>query len=69
MQEEIMLRKLQALPSDKQTEVIDCIDFLAKKSQGATQPQAAPVRGLYGRLNGEAQMSDDFQEPLPDFKS
>jgi len=63
--------KIEMLPLHKQQEVIDFVDFLlaspsnfnAKKdSANRKHPYAGCMSGTFG------QMSDDFNEPLDDFK-
>lgn len=63
--------KIELLPLQKQQEVSDFIDFLLLSSNNADRkneslsrkhPYAGCMSGTFG------QMSDDFNEPLDDFK-
>ena len=56
--------KLEMLPDSLKSEVNDFIDFLilkSKKSAKTNKPQFGSARGFY-------KISDDFDEPLKDFK-
>lgn len=64
-------RKIEMLPLQKQQEVSNFIDFLLftpnnvntnNDSQTVKHPYAGCMSGTFG------QMSDDFNEPLEDFK-
>lgn len=65
-----LLQKFYALSTDKQSEVIDFIEFLESKSakqQESIAPSSEKKRA-FGCMNGlVAYMSDDFDEPLEDF--
>lgn len=63
--------KIEMLPLQKQQEVSDFIDFLFLSSNNVnskddTQPRKHPYAGCMSGAFGE--MSDDFNEPLDDFK-
>jgi hypothetical protein len=66
-----LYEKIELLPLQKQQEVMDYIDFLLvslnkknidRNSQTKKYPIAGCMKGTFG------QMSDDFNEPLDDFK-
>jgi len=63
--------KIEMLPLHKQQEVSDFVDFLLlypnnadtkNNSSGNKHPYAGCMKGAFG------EMSDDFNEPLDDFK-
>ena len=62
-----LIAKLQNLPPEQQQTVLDFAEFLVQKN---TQSQATPTQEVQQRVpdlnRGEAWMSDDFNEPLPD---
>jgi hypothetical protein len=59
------LQKYHYLPLELRKEVIDFIDFLTQKYQ---QKQAPIRKSNFGSAKGLITMSDDFNEPLEDFK-
>ena len=62
--EELTLSKL---PKEKQKEVNDFVNFLL--SQAEKSPKESEVqKPMFGALKGMFVMSDDFDEPLEDFK-
>jgi hypothetical protein len=67
--ENYILKKIIALPSELQKEVIDFIDFLelkVKKNKIISEPKNKRKAGF---AKGTFQnMSDDFDKPLDDFK-
>jgi len=63
-----LLEKVKKIPPAYQQEVEDFIDFiLSKKRKSLTSAVHTPQRKI-GLLKGKLQMSDDFDEPLDDFK-
>lgn len=60
-----LIAKIEKLPLEKQTEVEDFIDFLVSKTQKESNPERKPV---FGSFKGKIIMSEDFDEPLDDFK-
>lgn len=56
--------KLQYLPTELKSEVSDFIDFLLNK-RGKEIKQKTPK---FGCAKGQIYMSEDFDEPLQDFK-
>jgi hypothetical protein len=60
-----LITKIEKLPLEKQTEVEDFVDFLVSKDQKKSNPERKPV---FGSFKGKIIMSDDFDEPLDDFK-
>jgi hypothetical protein len=61
-----LIDKINKLPPAKKQEVEDFIDFVAAKEADKTVDK--PVESLYGIMKGKVWMSDDFDEPLEDFK-
>jgi mRNA-degrading endonuclease RelE of RelBE toxin-antitoxin system len=59
--EQAVLDKLRSLPLEKQQEVLDFVEFLEQKIRGKRRRQAGSAKGL-------VTISDDFDEPLEDFK-
>jgi hypothetical protein len=63
----ISITKFYNLKSDLRQEVLDFIDFLLEKQKKqANPPQKRPSN--FGSAKGEVVMSDDFNEPLDEFK-
>lgn len=58
-----LYNKLEKLPVNLKEEVADFIDFLLEKS--SQKKKAVPK---FGSAKGKIRMSDDFDEPLEDFK-
>ncbi len=65
-------RKIEMLPLHKQQEVMDFVDFLLMSPQNENEknnsvinkhPYAGYMSGTFGNI------SDDFNEPLDDFKN
>ena len=56
--------KLDSLPDNLQQQVSDFIDFLVEKRLSKTE-QVIPK---FGSAKGMIHMSDDFDEPLVEFK-
>ncbi len=63
MKNEAILEKINTLPIELQKEVEDFKDFLKSK----VDLKKADKRKL-GLLKGKIKMSDDFDEPLDEFK-
>ena len=59
------IQDFEALPPEKQSEVIDFIQFL--KSKLPSVPQTELPKRPFGVLSGKIWMSDDFDAPLEDF--
>jgi Protein of unknown function (DUF2281) len=63
----ISITKFYNLKSDLRQEVLDFIDFLLEKQKKqANSLQKRPSN--FGSAKGEVVMSDDFNEPLDEFK-
>jgi hypothetical protein len=63
--------KIEMLPLHKQQEVMDFVDFLyaSQNSKEADSRVQAKKRIMAGCMKGTfGEMSDDFNEPLDDFK-
>jgi hypothetical protein len=64
--QEAIVKKLENLPSDKQTEVLDFVDFLLTKQE--VTPTQKQGKRIFGSAKGMIHMSEDFDAPLEDFK-
>jgi hypothetical protein len=62
-----LLSKINTLPSEKRKEVEDFIDFLIQKLEREETKKPLTKR-QFGYAKGFFKMSDDFDEPLEDFK-
>jgi hypothetical protein len=62
-----LLSKIYSLPLEKQKEVEDFIDFLGEKLKSEVEKKPLEKR-QFGCAKGFFKMSDDFDEPLEDFK-
>lgn len=60
-----LLIKLTSLPENLKQEVIDFIDFLKSKKEMSESSKVVRKPGL---AKGLISMTDDFDEPLDDFK-
>ena len=56
--------KIDELPPDRRTEVEDFIDFLREKSRSSSRKK----QRAFGSAEGMIEMSEDFDEPLEDFR-
>ncbi|MEO0458258.1 MAG: DUF2281 domain-containing protein [Cyanobacteria bacterium P01_A01_bin.114] len=66
---DITINKLQQLPEPLVKLVNEFIDFLLTTNQKVQQSvQAEQPRPQFGSAKGLIEMSDDFDEPLEDFK-
>ena len=61
-----LIDKINKLPPAKKQEVEDFIDFVTAKAADKTVDKS--VESLFGIMKGKVWMSDDFDEPLEDFK-
>lgn len=69
MIEPAILEKLEHLPQDLQQKVLHYIDTLMAEQDQALEPEIpSKKRRVAGTMKGMIQMSDDFDEPLEDFK-
>ena len=65
--ESTSISKFYNLNSDLRQEVLDFIDFLLEKQKKqATESPKRPSN--FGNAKGQVFMSDDFNEPLEEFK-
>lgn len=62
-------KKIESLPFLMQQEVNDFVDFLLYKTKKKKQKSDASKQSNFGILKGKIKMSDDFDEPLEDFKN
>ncbi len=67
MSETVLLEKIKKLPEDSKEELYDFVDQLEKKSK-KEQERHGKIERAFGSLKGVFKMSDDFDEPLEDFK-
>jgi hypothetical protein len=65
MSEDQLLIKLKNLPEYLKQEVLDFADFLSIRYQQKNYNLAKP---MFGSAKGKYILSDDFDEPLEDFK-
>jgi hypothetical protein len=61
-----LLEEITSLPANLQEEVQDFVAFLKTKAQKQQQPLLQ--KRQFGAGKGLVTMSDDFDEPLDDFK-
>ncbi|WP_020533738.1 type II toxin-antitoxin system VapB family antitoxin [Flexithrix dorotheae] len=64
MNTQLILNKFMALPENRKQEVANFIDFLLQQ----TKKQSPQKKAVFGSYKGVFKMSDDFNEPLEDFK-
>ncbi len=64
----VILEKLAELPESLQTEVLHYIEFLIEKQAKNSTQEKPTKRGGLGIWKGKIWISDDFDEPLEDFK-
>lgn len=70
IQDKKLLQKFHALPTDKQSEVIDFIEFLESRNSARPLDESKndKKKRSFGSMKGVVKyMSDDFDEPLDDF--
>lgn len=65
MLDQTILKKIDSLPESLKQEILDFIEFVALKYRKTHKNKKIPQ---YGSLKGTFVMSDDFDEPLDDFK-
>ena len=69
MNDQIIIQQFQAMPEQLKQEVMDFMEFLlAKYKKKMPKAKTAKKRGGFGSAKGKYIMSDDFKEPLEDFK-
>lgn len=66
MKDVIILDKIAMLPESMKYELEKILDDLLERSKGEKEVVKKPRKA--GFLKGMIQMSDDFDEPLEDFK-
>ena len=62
MKNTVLEKKINTLSDDMKSQVIDFIDFLLSKKDKENQ------KPTFGYLKGKIKMSENFDEPLEDFK-
>ncbi len=60
-----LYQKITSLPDSVKKEVDDFIEFVIQKNKGEKESKNHPKAGF---LKGTFKVSDDFDEPLDDFK-
>lgn len=65
MKEHQLLEKLHQMPEALQNELLHYAEFLLNKYQQEKKGKKKPV---FGSMKGTFKMSEDFDEPLEDFK-
>lgn len=63
-----LIKKLDQLPPDLQTQIEKDVDKLLKKITNAELVNSDQTIRGYGSLKGKIWVSEDFDEPLEDFK-
>jgi hypothetical protein len=66
MSEIELMSKVSVLPKNLKEEVADYVDFLISKYLSQDNANNRPLK--FGMMKGTFKMSDDFDEPLDDFK-
>lgn len=64
MGQDRLLEKIKKVPIAYQQQVEDFIDFILERKHKPT----TEIERKFGLLKGKLKMSDDFDEPLEDFK-
>ncbi len=62
-----LIQQISSLPKDLQKQVADFVEFLKTKSEAESESKEKKNR-QFGKFKGLISMSDDFDEPLEDFK-
>ncbi|MDB4285764.1 DUF2281 domain-containing protein [bacterium] len=65
MTEQAIIKKIHALPESLKSQIVDFIEFLTQRYRSTKQEKIIPK---YGSLKGTFKMTDDFDEPLEEFK-
>jgi hypothetical protein len=63
-----VLMRYEQLPDDYKQEASDFIEFLLSKANQNSFDQKPLKRDGLGSLKGQIKMSDDFDEPLEEFR-
>lgn len=67
MTEQAILEEIHSLPENLRLEVMHYVSFLKNKYlNGSDQP--IQKKRVFGMAKGKFEMSDDFDDPLDDFK-
>jgi hypothetical protein len=69
MVNEQIIDKFNKLPKELQNEALDFIDFLLSKHNQSLEDIDNKSRNGFGILKGKISITDDFDEPLEDFKN
>jgi mRNA-degrading endonuclease RelE of RelBE toxin-antitoxin system len=71
MQDSFIFKKYQLLPDSLQQQVSDYIEFLVNKYQKSREEREKPQKkqkSNFGSAKGLIIMSDDFDDPIDEFK-
>jgi len=62
--------QIASLPEDVRSQVVEFIEFLLQRRKKSDEPTSTADLNLrpLGKFKGKIRMSDDFDEPLEDFK-
>lgn len=59
---------INSLPPNLKQEVRDFVEFLKQKADKAEKANSRNPQRLYGVLKGKIEISEDFDDPIDDFK-
>lgn len=62
-------KQFKRLPEPAKQEVVDFIQFLEKRYGASQEAKGSNKQSNFGSAAGLIEMSDDFDEPLDDFKA
>lgn len=62
-----LYKEIESLPDDLKKQALDFVTFLKQKAKSSSNKKQ-PKERKAGSLKGKIMMSDDFDEPLEDFK-
>jgi len=74
LRNEELLHKIESLPEESRREVEDFVDFILHKKRkeitetSSVNEPASQYDSLKGSMKGFFKVSDDFNDPLDDFK-
>ncbi len=63
-----LYKEIESLPDSLKKQVSDFVAFLKEKSKQTSEKKEKKPVPQFGRLKGKITMSDDFDEPLEEFK-
>jgi hypothetical protein len=68
MEPGLLVKKIAKLPEDLKRKAEGYIDALLDEAENIANSKVASANRGYGSLKGKIWMSEDFNEPLEDFK-